>query len=97
MMRDLWTDDRPATEFKPKSSCSDRRQDGCVYVEELFERRVTESIEEHDTSEPLFLVYAMHSPHVPLTPPKAQLDSFGFIEDSSDRQAYSAMVNDVDM
>jgi arylsulfatase I/J len=52
--------------------CSYENQaDGCVYEDEMFEKRVTKIIKDHDEKYPLFLFWATHAVHGPYQPPAA--------------------------
>ena len=75
--------------------CSQARQAGCEYVDDLFLRRVLDIIAAHDPSRPLFLSWTPHGVHTPLEVPQAYLDKFAFIEDPR-RRLSAAMVNHVD-
>jgi arylsulfatase I/J len=62
-----------------------------TYVEYLYQDRMLETIEDHDSDKPLFLYYAPHLVHTPLEVPKSYYDQFSFI-DNEDRRIYAAMV-----
>ncbi|KAG5183634.1 arylsulfatase B-like protein [Tribonema minus] len=95
-LTDLWEDDGPALALKPPEHCSVNRQDGCVYEEELFEARVTQTLKAHDAQRPLLLTYAPHSVHTPLQPPAALAGKYAFIDNDA-RRGYAATVEDIDM
>ena len=76
-------------------TCSQSRQAGCEYVDDIFLRRVLDVIAAHDPSTPLFLSFTPHGVHTPLEVPQAFLDKFSFIDDPR-RRLYAAMVNHVD-
>lgn len=70
------------------------------YEDALFEETVLRTIEEHNTSEPLFLFWAPHIAHAPLQVPEKISDEFDFISPTDkpthQRQRYHAMVKFAD-
>lgn len=63
-LTDLWATDRPAY-----------GQNGTgVYEEFLFRDTLLDIVEQHNTSQPLFLFYAPHVAHCPLQVPKEWFD-----------------------
>ncbi|CAB9512028.1 Arylsulfatase I [Seminavis robusta] len=74
---DLWDTDKPA-----------RALQGTDYEEFIFQRRMLEVIDNHaakqqqsQEQQPLFLFYAPHVAHCPLSVPKSYLDHFDFMDD----------------
>jgi len=72
--------------------------DPSCYEEHVFKTRVLQIIDNHDVTEPLFLMYAFHLLHTPLEVPQSYLklvDSLvsaaGGHFDSSNRRLYAAM------
>jgi len=92
---DLWDTNKPAHGQNNTPSCSQARQDGCVYEDRLFANRVLAAIEERDAKKPLFIFWSPHIVHTPLQVPQAELDRFSFIDEAS-RRYYHAMVYFVD-
>ena len=93
---------RGAKEYMNDAQCTDAHQrpgkagGACVYEDILFEERIKQTIEAHDTKGPLFAFWATHIVHGPLQVPDAQLARFNFINDSKTRQTYHSMVNWID-
>lgn len=95
-LTDLWASDGPAYGQNNSWSCSQAHQpSSCVYEDDIFTNFVLDKLQAHDPSQPFFLYFTPHSIHEPLEVPQAQLDKFAFIN-NSDRQAYAAMVNNID-
>jgi len=102
-MKDLWqynaTFDGPATHLANGPSCSQETQDPanetCIFEEKVLTDAVKKVINEHDLSEPLFLLWSMHLVHMPLQVPQKYLDKFSFIKNSY-RQLNHAMSNYMD-
>jgi arylsulfatase I/J len=93
---DLWDGAGPAVGQNNSFSCSQANQAAsCVYEDELFLRRVLETIEAHDAATPLFLVWASHGVHTPYEVPDRYLQRFAFI-DQEQRRFYAAMVAHTD-
>ncbi|CAB9504225.1 Arylsulfatase B [Seminavis robusta] len=78
---DLWDTDKPA-----------RALQGSDYEEFIFQRRMFDIIDSHaeqqeskdDTQQqPLFLFYAPHVAHCPLSVPQSYLDQFDFMDDDA--------------
>ena len=97
---DLWQHDVNGSQGGARTlnqswACSQSRQTGCEYVDDIFLRRVLDVIAAHDPATPLFLSFTPHGVHTPLEVPQAFLDKFAFIEDPR-RRLYAAMVNHVD-
>ena len=93
---DLWDGNGPARGLNNSANCSQANQaGGCVYEDDLFLRRVLDTIEAHDASQPLFLVWATHGIHTPYEVPQRYLDRFAFIPQAQ-RRFYAAMVSHVD-
>ena len=93
----------PAFGANNSLACSQSRQEGCVYEDDLFTAFAVAAIKAHNASAgPLFLYFAPHAIHQPLEVPQAQRDRFAFVcaNDTSaqcqNRLLYSAMVNLVD-
>ena len=86
-MVDLWDSDKPAIGLNGTGTDH--------YEESLFEERLMQIVNNHDTSTPLFLFYAAHLVHGPLEVPDKYLQMFNFIDDK-DRQYYHAMVKYLD-
>jgi hypothetical protein len=94
-LRDLWENDAPATSFKPNSACSTQSRTGCKYLEEVFEKRVNDTIAAHDAATPLFLMWSPHSIHLPLAPPAVTDPTISAITHAP-RRLYMATVKDID-
>ena len=77
---DLWLNDAPAYKFAPKLDCSVANQaSGCVYLDDLFKNEAVSYIQDHKkkrSDQPLFLVFAPHAIHSPLSPPNAWSTEF---------------------
>ena len=84
---DLWDSTEPATGINGTGPDH--------YEEALFEERLMQIINDHDTSTPLFLFYSAHIVHAPLQVPDRYLEKFDFIDDES-RRKYHAMVKYLD-
>ena len=84
---DLWDTDKPATGVNGTGIDN--------YEESLFEQRLMEIVNGHDTSVPLFLYYPAHLVHGPLEVPDQYLTKFNFIDDKTHQQ-YHAMVKYLD-
>ncbi|EGD79285.1 hypothetical protein PTSG_12912 [Salpingoeca rosetta] len=82
--KDFWDTDRPAHNLS-----------GTLYEEQLFVQRITDIIEAHDPSQPLFLTYASKVAHYPLQAPIEYQQQFANIEPPS-RRVYHAMVKYLD-
>ena len=110
-MKDLWNyksnhnpvipyPGRPARHFVNDARCTVASQAGnytCVWEDDLFEQRVTETIKAHDVDTPLFLFWATHTVHGPLQPKDADLARFEkVITDSAGRAKYHSMVGAID-
>mmetsp|Transcript_31566 Transcript_31566/g.75636 ORF Transcript_31566/g.75636 Transcript_31566/m.75636 type:complete len:642 (+) Transcript_31566:51-1976(+) len=72
--------------------------DPACYEEHVFKTRALEIIENHETAEPLFLMYAFHLLHTPLEIPESYLElvdamvsAAGGHFDSNNRRLYAAM------
>ncbi|CAG9822418.1 unnamed protein product [Phaedon cochleariae] len=70
------------------------------YATDAFTDYSVKTIEEHDTSKPLFLMLAHLATHAanegkPLEAPQETVDKFGHVEDSN-RRTYAAMVSKLD-
>ena len=81
---DLWDCNKPAVGIN-----------GTEYEEALFEEKLMNIVNDHDTSTPLFLYYAAHLIHAPLQVPNKYVKKFSFIDDMN-RQYYHAMVKYMD-
>ena len=81
---DLWDGDKPAYGL-------DGTGPHGGYEEGLFEQRVLNIIENHDTSVPLFMYYGTHVIHTPLHVPEQYLKRFDFVS-NNDRRRVLAMV-----
>jgi len=92
---DLWANEGPAHGLNNTPSCSQERQEGCVYEDQLFADRVLAALERRDPARPLFVFWAPHIVHTPLQVPSKELERFSFIRDPF-RRAYHAMVYWVD-
>eukprot|EP00038_Savillea_parva_P001046 m.100915 g.100915 ORF g.100915 m.100915 type:complete len:619 (+) comp10367_c0_seq1:74-1930(+) len=108
-MVDLWEQNRsapgsqgptsylsqPALGINNSATCSQQHQEGCLFEDDLFERRVADIIEHHaamaPVSSPLFLFWAPHAVHGPREVPQPTLDKFQFI-DWVPRRTYHALV-----
>lgn len=91
---DLWENEGPAHGLTNPSSCSQDRQEGCVYEDKLFLERVEGAIRNR-SSKPFFIFWAPHIVHAPLQVPKDTLHHFSFIDDSY-RKLYHSMVYWID-
>jgi arylsulfatase A-like enzyme len=69
------------------------REEG--YSTELIGREAARLIEEHPSSQPLFLYVTFNAPHTPLQAPEEYLAQYGHIADSR-RRTYAAMVTCMD-
>lgn len=85
---DLWGTDAPASNLNGTGP-------DMGYEEGLFKEQLLKIIENHNTSQPLFLYYATHAPHDPYEVPDQYMKQFDFI-DYYYRQIYHAMVTYVD-
>lgn len=81
---DLWLTDGPANKLN-----------GTAYEEAIFRDHTIDIINQHNVSEPLFMVHAFHVLHTPLQVPEDYRQQFAFINDTQ-RQNYSAMVKYMD-
>mmetsp|Transcript_22600 Transcript_22600/g.44013 ORF Transcript_22600/g.44013 Transcript_22600/m.44013 type:complete len:550 (-) Transcript_22600:210-1859(-) len=88
-------DDGDGSECPPYPGFPGEQVDGCIYEDALFLQFVTDVINKHDPSEPLFLFWAPHIVHTPLQVPKSHLDRFQHVADWR-RRRYLAMVNYLD-
>ena len=94
---DLWGSVEPAYGVNNSWTCSQKRQTGCKYEDDIFTNFTLSSISSHDPSTPLMVYFAPHSVHMPLECPAQQLAKFSNIStDNPDRQLYAAMTNYVD-
>ncbi|CAF87852.1 unnamed protein product, partial [Tetraodon nigroviridis] len=66
-----------------------------IYSTELFSQKAISIIENHSSTEPLFLYVAFQAVHTPLQVPKRYLSPYGFIQDHS-RRVYAGMVSAMD-
>jgi len=71
---DLWNTNHPA-----------KNLNNTEYEEYLFRDHVQSIIQNHNPTNPLFLVYAPHVIHCPLQVPKDVLDKFSWMEDDEGR------------
>jgi arylsulfatase A-like enzyme len=75
---DLWDTDKPADKIQPHGPNCTLKDKGkhtqCTYIEYLFQTRLTDVIENHDPSTPLFAFYAAHLVHPPHVAPQIYLD-----------------------
>ena len=92
---DMWDTNGPGLGYNGSQTCSQTSQQGCTYQDDVFKTRMLKIINNHTTSEPLFLFWATHVPHDPYQVPQSYLDKFASINQTS-RQFYSAMVNFLD-
>jgi arylsulfatase I/J len=69
----------------------------CQYEDGLFEHEVHQYITRHDSSQPMFLFWALHLAHAPLQVPKRFLDEYRHLAlDDWRRQRYLAMTRYMD-
>ncbi|CAK0839965.1 unnamed protein product, partial [Prorocentrum cordatum] len=72
------------------------KQDSGHYSTHLFTARAQEVIQQHDTSEPLFLYLAYQAVHAPLEVPQSYVDAYaGSIEDPQ-RRGFAGMLSCLD-
>ena len=90
---DLFDGDGPARGMRNPDYCSQVKQTGCVYEDQLFADRVYAAIRPDER--PFFTFWAPRVAHSPLQVPQQQLDRFSFINDTA-RQIYHAMVFYID-
>ena len=86
-VKDLWQDNGPAPpELLNRETCSDRRQDGCVYEDALLVARVRTLLFElarsrgSKSAAPWLLVWSPHLIHGPLQVPRHRLALHGYTE-----------------
>lgn len=85
-------------QFKNDEECSDEEQHPqgpCDYLDSVLEERVKAIIVDHDSSVPLFLFWATHLVHSPLSVPESTLQQFKFVK-SFMRRKMKSMVNFLD-
>jgi len=93
---DLWEDTKPAHGLNNSQECSqDNQAEGCVYEDAVFNERVMNVLRTHNLSTPLFLFWAPHIVHMPLSVPNEWLDRFSAV-DNIHRRFYHSMVGYVD-
>lgn len=94
-LTDLWDTRGPAVGQNASWACSQTRQAGCTWEDDVLLARLLKTITAHNATEPLFLFWAAHTVHEPYEVPDADLARFASI-DIPIRRYYAAMISHLD-
>lgn len=92
---DFWNTTGPAVYQRNDPSCSQAKQAGCVYEDDILLASFLRTLEAHDPATPLFFLFSSHAVHEPYEVPQVYLDRFSHIKIEV-RQYYMAMVAHID-